>query len=129
MTNCKLFQYYSLGKMEKKKICVPGISLKQHDRREAETELSMLVSRNAIIVLQSFTETLAQLISLLDKRQHNLIDSHQREHIIVAMTTLKKCVPMLKSSMQTFVKYPKNPQVLVSDGRSQVHNMTATKSW
>ncbi|KAK2171973.1 hypothetical protein NP493_1009g01008 [Ridgeia piscesae] len=67
-----------------------------------------------VVCFKSFTDELAELVSLLDKRQNNLIDPHQREHIIVAMTTLKKCVPMLKSSMQTFVKYPKNPQVLAS---------------
>ena len=78
-------------------------------------------SCNVIIVCcQSFTDELTELVSLLDKRQNNLIDPHQREHIIVAMTTLKKCVPMLNSSMQTFVKYPKNPQVLVSGGVTQV---------
>ena len=65
--------------------------------------------------LQDFSKALSRLISLLDKRQHNLTNCHQRECLIGAMTALKKCVPMLKSSMQTSVKYPKNAKVLVSE--------------
>ena len=42
------------------------------------------------------------LTNLADKRQIELINSQQREYIITSMTTLKKCVPMLNSAMQTF---------------------------
>ena len=54
------------------------------------------------------------LAALVDRRQAELSHPLQRERLIVAMTTLKKSMPMLSTSMQTFCKYPNNEQALVS---------------
>ena len=53
------------------------------------------------------------LAALVDRRQAELSHPLQRERLIVAMTTLKKSMPMLSTSMQTFCKYPNNEQALV----------------
>jgi hypothetical protein len=51
---------------------------------------------------------------LVDTRQQELTNPRQRERLLIAMTLLRKSGPMLCSSMQTCVKYPQNPQSLVS---------------
>ena len=63
--------------------------------------------------LQSFTEALMLLTSLTDKRQLDVASPRQRERIVVAVTMLRKCVPMLSSALQTYVKYPHNVQANV----------------
>ena len=64
--------------------------------------------------LQAFTEALMLLTSLTDKRQAEVASPRQRERMGVAMTTLRKCVPMMSTALQTFVKYPHNVQATVS---------------
>ena len=54
------------------------------------------------------------LTKLTDKRQKELTHPRQRERIITSMTLLKKSVPMLSTSLQTYVKYIGNPQAQVS---------------
>ena len=54
------------------------------------------------------------LTNLLDKRQAELTHPGQRESLITLMTTLRKSGPMLSSALQTYVKYPDNPQAKVS---------------
>ena len=53
------------------------------------------------------------LAALVDRRQAELSHPLQRERLIVSMTTLKKSMPLLSTSMQTFCKYPNNEQALV----------------
>ena len=53
------------------------------------------------------------LANLANRRQLELTNAQQREHILVGLTTLKKCIHMLKTAMTTFDKYPDNPQAKV----------------
>ncbi len=53
------------------------------------------------------------LANLANRRQLELTNPQQREHILVGLTTLKKSIHMLKTAMTTFVKYPDNPQAKV----------------
>ena len=53
------------------------------------------------------------LAALVDRRQLELSHPLQRERLIVAMTTLKKLMPILSTSMQTYCKYPNNEQAMV----------------
>ena len=65
------------------------------------------------LCMQGFTEAVMLLTNLIDKRQLELSDVRQRESLLLGLSTLKKCVPMINTSLQTFVKYPQNPQAKV----------------
>ena len=48
------------------------------------------------------------LTNLVDKRQRDLTNPRQSEHILSALATMKKSVPMLSTALQTYVKYQQN---------------------
>ena len=53
------------------------------------------------------------LAGLIERRQMELAHPLQRERLIVAMTTLKKSMPLLSTALQTYCKYPSNEQAMV----------------
>ena len=53
------------------------------------------------------------LSSLCDRRQQDLTQKQKKEQILSALSTLKKSVPSLSTSMQMYVKYPDNTQAKV----------------
>lgn len=63
---------------------------------------------------QSFTESMMLLTSLTEKRQNDIANPRQRDRIVSSLLTMRKCVPMLSSALQTYVKFPHNNQAEVS---------------
>ena len=67
-----------------------------------------------IIFIQEFTDALAIMTSLANKRQRDLTQPCQRERIVTALSVMKKCLSSLSVVMQNYVKYSDNPQAEVS---------------
>ncbi|XP_033755819.1 catenin alpha-like [Pecten maximus] len=63
---------------------------------------------------KSFTDAAAQLCTLANKRQKDLCHDRQREKVITSMALLKKSIPSMSVALQSFVKYPQNPQAQMS---------------
>ncbi|XP_069113867.1 uncharacterized protein [Argopecten irradians] len=63
---------------------------------------------------KSFTDAAAQLCTLANKRQKDLCQDRQREKVITSMALLKKSIPSMSVALQSFVKYPQNPQAQMS---------------
>ena len=66
------------------------------------------------IFIQEFTDALAIMTSLANKRQRDLTHPCQRERIVTALSVMKKCLSSLSVVMQNYVKYSDNPQAEVS---------------
>ncbi|XP_077992184.1 catenin alpha-like [Glandiceps talaboti] len=71
---------------------------------------SVQTMKALVTCFKGFTEALMLLSNLTDKRQKELTNPKQREYVLSAMTALKKSAPMLSTAMQTYVKFPNNPQ-------------------
>ncbi|XP_053407384.1 uncharacterized protein LOC123547184 isoform X2 [Mercenaria mercenaria] len=69
---------------------------------------------------KEFTDALAVMTGISDKRQRDLIHSRQRERIITALNILKKSISSLSVAMQNSVKYSHNPQAQI--GKSYIVN-------
>ncbi|XP_035671714.1 catenin alpha-1-like isoform X2 [Branchiostoma floridae] len=80
--------------------------------------------KGLVACFKGFSEAVMLLANLTDKRQQELTNPRQRERTITAMMALKKSVPMLSTAMQTYVKYPNNPQAKAS--RDYVANQVRT---
>ncbi|XP_019646308.1 PREDICTED: catenin alpha-1-like [Branchiostoma belcheri] len=80
--------------------------------------------KGLVACFKGFSEAVMLLANLTDKRQQELTNPRQRERTITAMMALKKSVPMLSTAMQTYVKYPDNPQAKAS--RDYVANQVRT---
>ena len=65
-------------------------------------------------VFQSLTDSVMLFANMADKRQLDLTSRIQRDAVVSAVTVLRRSVPLLSSAMQTFVKFPDNPQALVN---------------
>ncbi|OWF53522.1 uncharacterized protein LOC110446295 isoform X2 [Mizuhopecten yessoensis] len=63
---------------------------------------------------KSFTDAAAQLCTHANKRQKDLCHDRQREKVITSMALLKKSIPSMSVALQSFVKYPQNPQAQMS---------------
>ncbi|KAL4231611.1 hypothetical protein ACF0H5_009191 [Mactra antiquata] len=83
------------------------------------SDMSQLVHR-----FKEFTDALAVMTGLTDRRQRDLIHSKQRERIITSLNILRKSISSLSVAMQNSVKYGHNPQAQV--GKSYILNEIQT---
>ena len=63
--------------------------------------------------MQGFSNSVLVLCDLCDKRQQDLTNPEKKEKILHALTGLKRAMPLLNSSMQSYVKYTANVQTKV----------------
>ncbi|XP_054766366.2 uncharacterized protein LOC129273364 [Lytechinus pictus] len=70
--------------------------------------------KELVITFKDFAESVLILCDLCDKRQQDLNDPEKKERIVTALSGLKRVLPLLNSSMQSYVKYPANVQAKAS---------------
>ncbi|KAJ8312557.1 hypothetical protein KUTeg_009930 [Tegillarca granosa] len=75
---------------------------------------TVVTMQELISCFKNFTDSAALLTTLANKRQKDLSHDRQREKIIMALNLLKKSIPTVSVAMQSYVKYPNNPQAQTS---------------
>ncbi|XP_074663184.1 uncharacterized protein LOC141915516 [Tubulanus polymorphus] len=76
--------------------------------------LSVTSMKALVLAFKGLTESMLMLSSLIELRQQHLINTYQRDRLILTMSMLRKTSPMLSTAMQTYIKYPTNPQAKAS---------------
>ncbi|XP_048258541.1 uncharacterized protein LOC124139394 [Haliotis rufescens] len=66
--------------------------------------------KELVSAFKSLTESVMSLIALTRRRQKEVINSQHREQLITSMTVLRKSLSGLNTTIQTYLKYPDNPQ-------------------
>lgn len=64
-------------------------------------------------MFQELAEAILYMTMLVSRRQKDLVSRDQGEQLVVGMSMLRKGVSSLGMAVQTFLKYPHNPQALV----------------
>ncbi|KAK3084101.1 hypothetical protein FSP39_008190 [Pinctada imbricata] len=73
-----------------------------------------------LIHFKSFTDSAGLLGALVNRRQKELCHKQQREKVILSLSVLQKCIPSMSVALQSYIKYPHNPQAQI--GKSYVMN-------
>ncbi|XP_067657935.1 vinculin-like [Haliotis asinina] len=66
--------------------------------------------KELVAAFKSLTESVMALIVMMKGRQKELINSMHREQLITSMTVLRKSLTGLNTAVQTYLKYPGNPE-------------------
>ncbi|XP_025095727.1 uncharacterized protein LOC112564862 isoform X2 [Pomacea canaliculata] len=81
-------------------------------------------AQDLVPAFKELAEAILYMTMLVSRRQKDLVSRAQGEQLVVGMSMLRKGVSSLGMAVQTFLKYPHNPQALAS--KDQVITQTLT---